>query len=66
MSCKGKTSIIIAHRISTVKNCDKIFVMKLGRIIDSGTHSDLLERCDYYKELVKNQMMDKKVELEKI
>ena len=54
--CKGKTSIIIAHRLSTVKDCDRIFVMKLGKIIDSGTHSELLIKCDYYKELVKNQL----------
>jgi ABC-type multidrug transport system fused ATPase/permease subunit len=66
MSCKGKTSIIIAHRLSTVKDCDKIFVMKSGRILDSGKHSELLERCDYYKDLIKNQIGDKKVELGKI
>jgi ATP-binding cassette subfamily B multidrug efflux pump len=64
--CKGKTSIIIAHRLSTVKDCDKIFVMRLGKILDSGTHSELLQRCDYYKELVKNQMINKNPELEKI
>jgi len=55
---KGKTTIIIAHRLSTVKDCDKIFVMKLGKIIDSGTHYELLERCYYYRELVKNQLSE--------
>lgn len=55
---KGKTSIIIAHRLSTVKDCDKIFVMKLGKILDSGTHLELLQKCDYYKELVKNQITE--------
>ena len=53
---EGKTTIIIAHRLSTVKDCDRIFVMKLGKILDSGTHLELLERCDYYRELVKNQL----------
>ena len=53
---KGKTSIIIAHRLSTVKDCDKIFVMKLGKILDSGTHTELLQKCDYYRDLVKNQL----------
>lgn len=53
---QGKSSIIIAHRLSTVKNCDKIFVMKSGRIIDSGTHSELLEKSDYYLKLVRNQL----------
>jgi ATP-binding cassette subfamily B multidrug efflux pump len=56
--CKGKTSIIVAHRLSTVKDCDKIFVMKLGKILDSGTHQELLQRCDYYKELVRNQLTE--------
>lgn len=55
---KGKTTIIIAHRLSTVKDCDKIFVMKLGKILDSGTHFELLERCYYYRELVKNQLSE--------
>jgi ABC-type multidrug transport system fused ATPase/permease subunit len=54
----GKTSIIIAHRLSTIRDCDKIFVMKSGKIIDSGTHSELLEKCGYYKELVKKQLND--------
>ena len=58
-SCKGKTSIVIAHRLSTVKNCDKIFVMKDGNIIDSGTHNYLLDNCDYYKKLIKNQLQEK-------
>jgi ABC-type multidrug transport system fused ATPase/permease subunit len=55
---KGKTTIIIAHRLSTVKDCDRIFVMKLGKILDSGTHHELLEKCDYYRELVKNQLSE--------
>jgi len=59
---QGKTTIIIAHRLSTVRDCDRICVMKLGKIIDSGTHYELLEKCDYYRELVKNQLS----ELEKV
>jgi ABC-type multidrug transport system fused ATPase/permease subunit len=58
-ACKGKTAIIIAHRLSTVKNCDRIFVMKHGVLLDSGTHKELLKRCEYYKELVKHQMSGK-------
>jgi ABC-type multidrug transport system fused ATPase/permease subunit len=62
--CKGKTSIIIAHRLSTVKNCDRIFVLKNGVLIDQGTHEYLLENCEYYKELVKHQLTNKKEKLE--
>lgn len=57
--CKGKTSIIIAHRLSTVKNCDKIFVLKSGVLLASGTHDWLILNCDYYKELVKHQLTNK-------
>jgi len=56
---KGKTSIIIAHRLSTVKNCDKIFVLKQGQLLAEGTHDYLLENCEYYKELVKHQLTNK-------
>lgn len=57
-SCKGKTTIVIAHRLSTVKNCDKIFVMKEGNIICSGTHRYLLDSCDYYRTLIQNQLTE--------
>jgi ABC-type multidrug transport system fused ATPase/permease subunit len=53
---KGKTSIIIAHRLSTVKNCDKIFVLKEGQVVGQGKHEELLENCEYYKQLVKDQL----------
>lgn len=56
---RGKTSIIIAHRLSTVKNCDKIFVLKQGVLLSEGTHDYLLKNCEYYKELVKNQLTNK-------
>lgn len=59
---KGKTSIIIAHRLSTVKNCDKIFVLKQGVLLAEGTHEQLLESCEYYKELVKHQLTNKPTE----
>ncbi len=57
--CRGKTSIIIAHRLSTVKNCDKIFVLKNGKLLAEGAHEWLLENCGYYKELVKHQLTNK-------
>lgn len=59
---KGKTSIIIAHRLSTVKNCDKIFVLKEGQIVGEGKHEELLETCEYYKQLVKDQLQKSKSE----
>lgn len=48
---KGKTNIIVAHRISAVRHADKIVVLDSGKILNSGTHEELLECCDWYKQL---------------
>ncbi len=52
---KGRTSFIVAHRLSTITNCDLIIVMDKGLIVESGTHSQLLHKKGYYFELYKNQ-----------
>lgn len=48
---KSKTVLIIAHRLSTVINCDKIVVIDDGKVLDVGTHKELLDRCTKYKKL---------------
>ncbi|MBN8828051.1 MAG: ATP-binding cassette domain-containing protein [Sphingobacteriia bacterium] len=48
---KGKTTIIVAHRLSTIINADVIFVMKNGNVIESGTHEALINKSTYYKKL---------------
>lgn len=53
---KGKTVIVIAHRLSTVKNADKIIVMEKGVIIEEGTHLELVQTKKNYFNLVKNQL----------
>jgi len=50
------TSLIIAHRLSTVKNADEIIVLDKGEIVEKGTHSKLIERKGFYFNLVKNQL----------
>ena len=52
---KNKTVITIAHHLNTVQNADKIIVMDKGRILDSGTHEELISRCTFYKEMVEAQ-----------
>ena len=52
---KGRTSFIVAHRLSTVKEADVILVMKDGRIIEQGNHKNLLERGGFYAELYNSQ-----------
>ena len=50
---KIKTMIIIAHRITTVKNCDVIYLMDMGKIIDKGTYDELMDRSAQFRELAK-------------
>ncbi|HZL76499.1 MAG TPA: peptidase domain-containing ABC transporter [Bacteroidales bacterium] len=52
----GKTVIIVAHRLSTVRNADSIIVMDEGRIVETGTHSGLIAKKGAYYKLVKNQL----------
>ncbi|WP_316823960.1 ABC transporter ATP-binding protein [Pedobacter miscanthi] len=54
----GKTSILIAHRISTIKNADKILVLDNGKIIEQGTHNELLSLNGSYTELYNNQLLE--------
>ncbi|QXV65082.1 ABC transporter ATP-binding protein [Mucilaginibacter sp. 21P] len=59
---QGKTSIIIAHRISTIKNADNILVLDDGRIIEQGTHDDLMELKGAYFELYEKQLLEEQEE----
>jgi ABC-type multidrug transport system fused ATPase/permease subunit len=52
----GKTTIIIAHRLSTVRDADKIIVMDKGHIVGEGTHAELMETCEAYQNLVAHQV----------
>ena len=53
---KGKTVVIVAHRLSTVKNADQLIVIERGKIIETGTHTALIDRQGAYYHLVKNQL----------
>ncbi len=52
---RERTTIIIAHRLSTVMNADKIVVMNEGQVVDSGRHEDLMTRCNLYQRLASRQ-----------
>ena len=51
-----KTVVVVAHRLSTVRNADKIIVLDHGRIVEQGTHAELTAKRGYYYELVRNQL----------
>lgn len=55
---QGKTTLLIAHRISTVQELDKIILLDDGKIVDVGTHQELLNRCHEYKVMVELQKLD--------
>lgn len=55
---KGRTSFIVAHRLSTIKNADKILVIHEGKILEQGTHEELLKAKGHYYELYTNQFQE--------
>jgi subfamily B ATP-binding cassette protein MsbA len=59
---KGRTSIVIAHRLATIQKADNIIVMDSGNIVEQGTHEELLERQDgYYRNLYEVQFLQNEV-----
>jgi len=59
--CKDKTTLIVSHRVSSAKNADEILVLEDGKIIEKGTHSELLALNGYYKELYVKQLSEKEI-----
>ncbi len=54
----GRTTFVIAHRLSTVSLADEVIVMDEGRIVDRGTHEELLEGCGFYREIAEHGLAD--------
>ncbi len=59
---KGRTSFVIAHRLSTIRNADQVLVIDDGRIVERGTHTELLERGGLYADLYRRQFRDVEME----
>jgi ATP-binding cassette subfamily B protein len=61
---KGQTTIIIAHRISTIKDADQIVYLEDGEVYAKGTHEELLKSCKLYHDLVLRQQLESELEEE--
>ena len=59
---KDKTTIIVSHRVSSAKNADIIIILEEGKIIQQGSHNQLVNQEGYYKELYYKQLSEKEVE----
>ena len=60
--CKDKTTIIVSHRVSSAKNADQIIILEEGKIIEQGTHNQLLDKNGYYKQLYLKQLSEKEID----
>ncbi len=59
--CKDKTTLIVSHRVSSAKNADEILILEDGKIIEKGTHNQLIALNGYYKELYVKQLSEKEI-----
>lgn len=56
--CQQRTSLIVAHRLSTVLGADRIVVLDAGKVVGQGTHDELMKSCSVYEKLARHQLMD--------
>ncbi len=58
---EGRTSFVVAHRLSTIRNADIILVMKSGNVVEMGNHKELMERKGFYYDLYMSQFVGKAI-----
>ena len=63
MSLPNTTKIIVAQRIGTIRNADRIIVLDKGEEVGSGTHDELMRSCEVYRQIAKSQLSEKELGL---
>ena len=58
----GRTTILISHRVSTVRHADRIYVIEYGRVAEEGSHAELIGRGGYYADLYQKQLLEEELE----
>jgi ATP-binding cassette subfamily B protein len=59
---RGRTTIMVAHRVSTIRDADEILVLDRGRIVERGTHASLLDRGGLYADMHRRQQLEEEIE----
>jgi ATP-binding cassette subfamily B protein len=59
---RGRTTILISHRVSTVRHADRIFVLEHGKLVEQGTHAELIGNGGYYADLYRKQLLEEELE----
>ena len=59
---RGRTTILISHRVSTVQNAEAIFVLEKGEVVEQGSHAELVRSGGYYAELYQKQLLEEELE----
>ena len=59
---RGRTTILISHRVSTVRNADRIYVIEYGRVAEEGSHAELIGQGGYYADLYQKQLLEEELE----
>ena len=59
---QGRTTILISHRVSTVRDAERIFVIEHGEIVEQGSHAELVSNGGYYADLYQKQLLEEELE----